>query len=655
MAEGDLMMNALSPFHQGELEIQQLAEESDIAQRNGSVISHKILPGAIPFISQQNMLVMSSVDDQGQVWASLLIGNPGFISAPNKTSLRLDTRMMMTYRDDPLWHNIKTIPNVGLLAIELGTRRRYRVNGHIELSEDTKFTITVEQAYPNCPKFIQCRQLKFPQTVMNNQSLLSSKGTALSSEQCLLIEKADSFFVGSANVIEQQTDDMITGSVDSFSCDASHRGGYPGFIEIINGKRLRIPDYQGNGIFNTLGNIQLYPKAGLIFIDFKQGVLLQITGDAKIFWQQDDPNNKTGGTQRFWELDIKAWQQTQLPIDLSWEFFDYSPHNPRTIDNKQPQVDQLTLKISQIKQKSETIKSYRLVAADGEILPVFEAGAHLPIIITLENGEKVERHYSLLSSHHDHRYYDIAVQREEKGRGGSKYIHQQWIENSLITAKSPRNAFPLSPIGKHTILIAGGIGMTPILSMLRFLVEKQASFAIHYTAKTEADLAFKNEVFNLAGEKTHLYFSQGENVNRLDLKSLMSQSQRDSHIFLCGPVRMIEAVRDLGNEFNWQAEHIHFENFGSFQETNHLVFEVELKKSAKTLQIQPTQTILDALLDINMTVPFDCKHGECGLCATTVIEGEVDHRDVYLNQAERKQQMCICVSRAKGKKLILDL
>ena len=151
------------------------------------------------------------------------------------------------------------------------------------------------------------------------------------------------FFVGSASMIEKQTDNMINNSIGSFSCDASHRGGYPGFVEIIDGKRLRIPDYQGNSIFNTLGNIQLYSKAGLIFIDFERGVLLQITGDAKIFWQQYDPNNKTGGTQRFWELDIKAWQQTQLPIDLSWEFFDYLPHNPRATENKQLQVDQLNL------------------------------------------------------------------------------------------------------------------------------------------------------------------------------------------------------------------------------------------------------------------------------------------------------------------------
>jgi len=462
--------------------------------------------------------------------------------------------------------------------------------------------------------------------------------------------------VGSASTLgENKNEHKLNISSEKFSCDASHRGGSPGFIEIINGTRLRIPDYQGNSMFNTLGNIQSYPKAGLVFINFEQGISLQITGEATLLWDQKDPINKTGGTQRFWELEIKNWQQTQLPAELSWEFFDFSPHNPKEIKTKQNTIHNLSLKVAQVKQKSDTIKQYRLVASEGGILPAFEAGSHLPITITLANGNKVERHYSLLSSHHDNRYYDIAVQHEENSRGGSKYIHQHFTENSLITAKPPRNAFSLSPIGKHTILIAGGIGITPILSMLRALVKNKSSFEIHYTAKTKADLAFQDDVISLAGEKSHIYFSQGENANRLNLKQLMQQRNRNSHIFLCGPVRMIEAVRDLGNELNWQPEHIHFESFGPSHTTNDSEFEVQLNKSSKVIKVKSTQTLLDALIDAKVSVPFDCKRGECGLCSTSVIEGDVDHRDVYLNKQERKQQMCVCVSRVKGTKLTLDL
>jgi len=650
-------MNAFSPFHQGELDVQKLAKESDIAQRNGSVISNKILPGVIPFINQQNILIVSSIDTQGKVWVSVLIGNPGFISAPNNTSLILHTRSIINNANDPFWQNIKTSPKVGLLAIELSTRRRFRVNGNIQPNDNTHFTITVEQAYPNCPKFIQRRQLRFPKSVIKQNSLTSTKGSTLSNEQLQLVTEADSFYVGSAcsNGKMSNTNNAFTSKFDKFSCDASHRGGYPGFVEVIEGKRLRIPDYQGNSMFNTLGNIQNYPKAGLVFVDFEKGILLQITGDATILWDQNDPSNKTGGTQRFWDLEIKAWQQTHLPKELVWDFFDYSPHNPRETENKLDHTQQLKLKVAQVKQKSDLINQYRLVDSEDGILPAFEPGAHLPITLSLADDQTVERHYSLLSSHHENRYYEIAVQREENGRGGSKYIHQHLTEDSIITAKPPSNEFSLSPTGMHTILIAGGIGITPILSMLRAVVEKQSSFEIHYTAKTEADLAYQEEVIALAKDKAHFYFSQGKNANRLDLKHLLSARDRDSHIFLCGPVRMLEAVRDLGIEFNWQENHIHFENFGTSHSTNNSAFEVELKKSAQTLQVQANKTLLEALLDAKVTIPFDCKRGECGLCSTVVIEGEVDHRDIYLNKQERKQHLCVCVSRAKGKKLTLDL
>ena len=229
-----------------------------------------------------------------------------------------------------LWQNIKTNPQVGILAIELGTRRRFRVNGNIQTTDDTNFTITVEQAYPNCPKFIQRRHLRFPESVIKQNTLISLKGSTLSSEQLELIKKSDSFFVGSASTLGgNENKHKLNITPEKFSCDASHRGGNPGFVEIMNGKRLRFPDYQGNSMFNTLGNIQSYPRAGLVFIDFEQSISLQITGDATLLWDQNDPTNKTGGTQRFWELEIETWQQTKLPTELSWEFFDFSPHNPR--------------------------------------------------------------------------------------------------------------------------------------------------------------------------------------------------------------------------------------------------------------------------------------------------------------------------------------
>ena len=301
-------MNTLSPFHQGELAVQNLAQESEIAQRNSGVISNRILLGAMPLIGQQNMLVLSSLNKLGDVWVSVLMGKTGFISVPDSTSLLLDTTNIINQRYDPLWENIKTNPKVGLLVIELSTRRRYRVNGIIQAIDDMRFSINVEQAYPNCPKYIQRRNLNITD-VMTRQCLPKSiTGCSLTVEHIEIINNADSLFVGSASYINKSIHSISNSkkAVNEYNCDASHRGGLPGFVEVIDGNRLRIPDYQGNSLFNTLGNIQSYPKAAVVLIDFEQGRLLQISGSAKILWEHADPSNKTGGTHRFWEPPVSG-------------------------------------------------------------------------------------------------------------------------------------------------------------------------------------------------------------------------------------------------------------------------------------------------------------------------------------------------------------
>ena len=647
-------MATLPPFHQGELDVQRLAKESHIAQRNGGVISDTILAGAIPFIAQQNMLLVSSLDAQGYVWTSVLMGRAGFISAQSTTSLLLDTRYIIKQTNDPLWQNIINNPQVGLLAIELDTRRRFRINGIIRKISQSSFVIEVEQAYPNCPKYIQRRSLKISDDAVFKPLTAPNKGIRLMDQQVELITTADSLFVGSASPTANDSKNRsVTGQLQKHGGDVSYRGGYPGFVEVLNGSRLRIPDYQGNSMFNTLGNIQAYPKAGIAFIDFDQGRLLQVSGRAKILWHHKDPSNKTNGTQRFWELDIENWQETDLPPEMDWHFFDYSPHNPR--QQKRKAITKLNLKIQSIEDKSPTIKLFTLASEDGSILPTFEPGAHLPIELTLDDKAKIERHYSLVSSNEENRFYQIAVQREDNGRGGSMHLHQNGQVNTLISAKSPRNEFPLSPIGQHTILIAGGIGITPILSMLRALVDKDASFEIHYSAKTLADLAFKKEVSDLAGNKAHFYYSTGENAKRLDLNSVMQKIQNDSHVFLCGPIRLIETARNIGEILGINSAQIHFESFGASPTASDSDIEVTLKKSAMVVTVKQSQTILEALIEKNISVPYDCKRGECGMCAVDVIEGNADHRDVYLNKQERQTQMCVCVSRAKGKGLTLDL
>ena len=658
-------------FHQGELDVQAMANESAIALRNGQVISSNILPGAMPFIAQQNMLVVSSVDQKGLPWSSVLFGTPGFIKATNSGALLLDTSKMLINEHDPLWRNILHNAQVGILAIELSTRRRFRVNGRIQnISKEGQcadceaasltnqlFEITVQQAYPNCPKFIQRRNLKIEEHSYLEVLPKPLMGNELTPELIDVISQSDSFFVSSASLTKEKNEHNV---------DASHRGGFPGFIKVLSNSRLLIPDYQGNSMFNTLGNIHVYPKAGIIIVDFDNSRVLQLSGNANILWDQQDDTNHSSGTKRFWELSVEKWQETKIPKGVNWNFQDYSPHNPRELKVKELEVKgeiksaidangRMALRVSQVTKKTKRINVYQLQAQEGTVLPAFEAGAHLPIEVTLDNGKNVMRHYSILSSSQENRFYEIAIQNEEQGRGGSKALHQQLRLSRVVNVLPPKNEFSLTPNNQHVVLIAGGIGITPILSMLRELVDKNASFEIHYTAKSEAELAFKKEVQALAGSKAHFYTSQGKQVKRLDLQYLIKNSHAHSHVYMCGPIRMISQVRELATEHNWPESHVHFESFGAASQPNDKAIEISLKKSNQVIMVDPNQTILDALMDKNISVPFDCKRGECGMCATTVLSGEADHRDVYLNKTEQAQQVCVCVSRAKGEKLTLDL
>ncbi|MFT5295789.1 MAG: ferredoxin-NADP reductase [Colwellia sp.] len=629
-------MNGQSLFHQGELDVQALANEADIAQRNSTVVSQHIIKGALPFIAQQHMAVVSSTDENEQIWTSILFGEPGFIRAANDQKILIDPQQIIKQPADPLWRNITINSQVGLLIIELSTRRRFRVNGNISLLANGQFEVTVAQAYPNCPKYIQRRQPALSLDVLTYKTPDSILGEMLTGSHVELISTSDSFFVGSG--------------VSNHHNDASYRGGAPGFVKIVNENRLMIPDYKGNSMFNTLGNIQSNPKVGLVFIDFQQNKLLQLTGNAKILWDQTDDDNDTGGTKRYWHFDIEHWQETKLPQGLNWTFFDYSPHNP-----KPENVNDIALKVSEIVQKSKKIKLFKLTSNDGSILPAFEPGSHLPIEVKLSDNKKAIRHYSIISSSHDNRFYEIAVQHDIHGGGGSNYMHEQLRIGHEVKAKVPVNDFSLTSPDKYHILIAGGIGVTPILSMLRQLVDNNESFELHYSVKKSADAAFIKEIEKLAGKNAHFYFTQGDNATRLDLTTVLATENKSSHVYVCGPIRMIQSVKEEAAKNNWLASHIHFESFGSAIQANDKSVEVKLNKSGQVIVIDPKETLLDGLIAAKVIIPFECKRGECGMCATEYVKGTPDHRDTFLTNDEKAHRLCLCVSRAKSHSITLNL
>jgi uncharacterized protein len=312
-----------SPFHEGELEVQLLAGESQMAERNGAIIADRIIGGARPFLQQQSMAVFGSRDREDNLWCSIVFGNPGFMRSEDGYAVDLDLSQVAVQGKDPLWASIEVNSAVGMLAIDLATRRRIRVNGLLSRPRENSLRLSVQESYPNCPKYITRRQLRTVTTEFS-ASLPDTTGATLGPDQQGTLTRADVLFVATAHP---------TGGAD-----ASHRGGAPGFIEVLDDRTLRIPDYSGNSMFNTLGNLRVNARAGIVVPDFERGRTLQLTGTAETLWNQDDPADSTGGTHRFLAFRITHWLELPLPAGVQTEFLDYSPFNPtrtsRTGENR---------------------------------------------------------------------------------------------------------------------------------------------------------------------------------------------------------------------------------------------------------------------------------------------------------------------------------
>lgn len=303
-----------SVYHEGEQEIQTLLGESLMAARNGAVITNEIIRGAIHFIEKQPMAIVSSKNNKGELWASLLVGNIGFAKVPHPNTIIFQKNDITSNPSDIFYKNIQENHQVGSLFIELNTRRRFRINGTCRV-QGAQIHLTVKEAYPNCPKYIQRRVFSVPEYVDKTTPSIV-EGTALTQAEIHWIEKADTFFVGSASMEGR--------------LDVSHRGGHPHFVEVRRDGILKIPDYSGNSLYNTLGNIKQNAQVGLLFIDFEKGETLQLTGKAGLLFNQKTEEDlvKTNGTGRYWLFKTSRWIHTIHHHHIHWQFLDYSPFNP---------------------------------------------------------------------------------------------------------------------------------------------------------------------------------------------------------------------------------------------------------------------------------------------------------------------------------------
>jgi len=292
-------------YHSGELDVQARAGVQRQADRVGQIIGSTIPLAAQEFLRRQPFAVLSSVATQGQVWVSVLTGEPGFMHAIDEQTVAIDCALP---DHDPLRANLPANPNVGMLVIEFATRRRMRVNGK-GILHDNGVTMYAEQVYSNCPKYIQAREWKFAQAT----PAIVQRSDTLNTAQQNWIHQADTFFIGSYH--------------PEGGADASHRGGNPGFVKIVDEKTLLWPDYIGNNMFNTLGNISAYAQAGLLFVDFERGATLQLTGKARVIWDKERAKGFPGA-QRLVEFQCMELIEMQNAIPLRWKPPSYSPFNP---------------------------------------------------------------------------------------------------------------------------------------------------------------------------------------------------------------------------------------------------------------------------------------------------------------------------------------
>ena len=298
------------------------------------------------------------------------------------------------------------------------------------------------------------------------------------------------------------------------------------------------------------------------------------------------------------------------------------------------------------------IAGFELRALRGH-LPTFQPGAHIDV--QLPNG--IVRQYSITNGPGETGSYIIGVKREVPSRGGSQCLHDAIREGDLLAISAPRNNFPLRRDAVRTIFIAGGIGITPLFAMAQALHHSNLVYELHYFARSQEGLAFPDRLRALGSHlNTHLDLSPaGAEEN---IRGLLSSYRPRVQVYVCGPPAMLDATRRIAAELGWPETQVHFEYFRNAQAINDRSrFQIALARSVLTLDVPPGRTILQVLRESGIGIPSSCEHGACGTCLATVLEGEPDHQDVYLNATEKRSgtKIITCVSRAKSARLVLDL
>lgn len=316
---------------------------------------------------------------------------------------------------------------------------------------------------------------------------------------------------------------------------------------------------------------------------------------------------------------------------------------------------QIAVKVLRKKQEAEGIASFELARPDGSALPGFSAGSHIDVQVP--GG--LTRQYSLCNDAAEQHRYRIAVLRDEASRGGSAGMHDAVKEGDMLLISEPRNHFPLVH-AERTLLLAGGIGVTPLLCMAQRLAQVGAEFTMHYCTRSPARTAFREEIAQGAwAQRVRFHHDDGDAAQKLQLEQVLAQPQPGTHVYVCGPTGFIDWVVKTAERLGWGKDQVHLEYFGAApQDTaGDRAFQVKIASSGATYPVAAGQTVVQALQQHGIEILTSCEQGVCGTCITRVLQGECDHRDLYFTDEEKAKndQFTPCCSRAKGDVLVLDL
>ncbi|MBV6824684.1 pyridoxamine 5'-phosphate oxidase family protein [Pseudomonas sp. PD9R] len=684
--------SGVSPWHAGERRLQETVGVVEQMERNGRRVVRDYMPDQHRlFYSQLPYLLLGAVDEQGLPWATMLEGPPGFVHSPDPKVLQLER---LPADGDPVKAALQKGAAVGLLGIDLKTRRRNRMNGHISTATSGGFSVSVVHAFGNCPQYIQLRSVEPVSLGQSSTSVEVERFNELDEAAQATINQADTFFITSYVDLD--------GDPAKRSVDVSHRGGNAGFVR-LEGNVLTIPDFAGNLHFNTLGNLLLNPLAGLLFVDFASGDMLQVAGRTEIIL--DGPEIAAfQGAERLWTLTVEHVVRRKAALALRWQFEGFSPNSLLTGSWQQAegrlQADALRdqwrqLRVTRIVDESSTIRSFYFEPDDGAGLPRYEAGQHLPVRFCLSEGQTpLVRTYSLSSAPSDS-FFRISVKRD--GRVSS-HLHDRIQVGDLIEARAPQGRFTVQADERRPlVLLAAGVGVTPMLSMLREVIYEgerirrtRPTWFIQ-SARSLAELGFRDELYELATRakdkiRALRLLSQPEDqaregedfevAGRVDIALLKSLLPLDDYDFyLCGPGAFTQALYDGLRELRIGDDRIHAETFGPstlVRLRDHLTPDVEqvpaasssvkvlFATSAKEARWEPGGgSLLELAESRGLNPEFSCRGGSCGTCRTRLVSGQVHYLNLPAEMPAAGEVLICCAVPAQAGEgdapLVLDL